>query len=220
LLERLGDWEGGAPPTYSHVTTPNDGPVIAIEQRPTEQVNLLLAVPAVGHDDPDHDTLVLLNAVLGDGMSSRLFQTIREDQGLAYDVSSAATNFHETGSFEIFAGCEPDRVDAVIAAALDELRKLCDAPPTAAEVQRIKDYTRGRFVIGLEDTFSVASWWGSQLALRGHTRTIEEILARLNAVQPEDIQRLAQRLFTTAALRLAAIGPLPPADHFRPLLKV
>lgn len=220
LQARLGDWEGGAPTTWPRAHSPLAGPYVTIEQRATEQVNLCLAFPAVGHADPDHDTVALLNAILGDGMSSRLFQTIREDQGLAYDVSSSTTNFHETGSFEITVGCDPERTDAVLHATLAELRKLCDEPPSAAELQRIKDYTRGRFVIGLEDTFSVAAWWGSQLALRGQTRTVEDILARIASITPADVQRVAQRIFRTEGLRLAAIGPLPPADHFRPMLKI
>lgn len=220
LQTRLGTWQGGAAVACPPAHPPLAGPYITIEQRATEQVNLCLAFPAVGHADPDHDTAALLNAILGDGMSSRLFQSIREEQGLAYDVSSSSTNFHETGSFEITVGCDPERTDAVLLATLAELRKLCAEPPSATELQRIKDYTRGRFVIGLEDTYSVAAWWGSQLALHGQTRTVEDILARIASITPADVQRVAQRIFRTEGLRMAAIGPLPSADHFRPLLKI
>jgi predicted Zn-dependent peptidase len=220
LTARLGDWPAASPRPWLPVSIASDGPRASIDARPTEQVSLCLAVPALGHDDPARDALTLLNALLGDGMSSRLFLSIREDQGLAYDIGSSVTSFYETGTFEIAAGCDPDRVDAVLSAVLTELRRLCDAPPSTTELQRIKDYTRGRFVIGLEDTASMAGWLGGQMALRGEIRSVEDILARLEAVTPDDVQTLAQRLFRTDALRMAAIGPLPPADHFLPLLRV
>ncbi|MBA3825686.1 MAG: insulinase family protein [Ktedonobacterales bacterium] len=220
LTARLGDLPVGEPPAWRPVVTPEQGPYLNITQRPTEQVSLLLAVPALRHDDPDHDTLALLNGMLGEGMSSRLFQTIREEQGLAYDIGSSTTSYYETGFMEIYIGCDPERVDAALYAVLAELRRLTQAPPSAAELQRLKDYTHGRFVIGLEDTYSVAGWLGSQMTLLGKTRTVEEILAGIDAVTPEGVQALAQRLFRTEALRLAAIGPLPPADHFIPMLKI
>jgi predicted Zn-dependent peptidase len=217
---RLGDWSAPPPPLWAPVTVRLDGPRVAIDRRATEQVSLCLAVPALAHDDPDRDALTQLNALLGDGMSSRLFLTIREDQGLAYDIGSSVTSFFDTGVFEVSVGCDPERVDAVIAAVLAELRRLCDQPPTAAELQRIKDYTRGRFVIGLEDTGSVAAWAGIQQTLRGTVRTVEDILADLEAVTPAQVQAVARRLFRTEALRLAAIGTLPDADHFLPLLRM
>ena len=221
LAARLGDLPASVvPPAWRPVTVPGNGPFANIAQRPTEQVSLLLAVPALRHDDPDHDALALLNGMLGEGMSSRLFQSIREEQGLAYDIGSSTTSYYETGFMEIFIGCDPERVDASLYAVLGELRRLCDTPPSDAELQRLKDYTHGRFVIGLEDTYSVAGWLGSQMALLGKTRSVEEILAGTDAVTPQQVQALAQRLFTTSALRLAAIGPLPPADHFLPTLKI
>ncbi len=220
ITARLGDWVAPAPPHWTTTPVQLDGPRVAIDHRPTEQVSLCLAVPALAHDDPAHDALLLLNALLGDGMSSRLFLTIREDRGLAYDIGSSVTSFYDTGVFEVSVGCDPEQVDAVIVAVLAELRRLCDEPPTEAELQRIKDYTRGRFVIGLEDTGSVATWAGIQQILRGTVRTVDDILAGLDAVTPAQVQAVARRLFRTEALRLAAIGTLPDADHFLPLLRV
>ncbi|HKD77385.1 MAG TPA: insulinase family protein, partial [Ktedonobacterales bacterium] len=137
-----------------------------------------------------------------------------------YDIGSAISSFYETGIFEITAGCDPDHVDAVVTGVLAELRRLCDGPPAPEELQRIKDYTRGRFVIGLEDTYSVATWAGNQRALRGAIRPVEEILAQIEQVTPSDLQRVAQRIFRAESLCLAAIGPLPPAEHFTLLLKL
>ncbi len=220
VAERLGDWAAPLAPAFMPISPPLDGPRVAVEKRATEQVSLCIAVPALGQDDPQHDALSLLNAILGDGMSSRLFLSLREEQGLAYDIGSSVSGFRDTGALEIFIGCDPARVDAAISSIMTELRRLCDSAPTEAELQRIKDYSRGRMVIGLEDTYSVAAWGGVQMTLRGEIRTVEELLARLDAVTPADVQAVAQRLFRTEALRLAAIGPLPPADHFLPLLKI
>ena len=220
LDQRLGDWQGPPAPSWQPSTAQNDGPRITIAQRDTEQANVCLAFPGLGHTDPDHDALTLLNAILGDGMSSRLFQSVREERGLAYDISSSTSGFHETGVFEIAAGCDPERVDAVIEAVLGEVRRMRDEPVAEAELQRIKDYTRGRFVIGLEDSYSVATWCGSQLASRGGIRTVEGILERIDRVTIADIQRVARRIFHPEALRMAAIGPLSPAAHFEPLVRL
>jgi len=216
---RLGDWQGPPAPNWEPCVAPTDVPQIQIMHRDTEQASICLAFPSIGHTDTDHDALTLLNAILGDGMSSRLFQSIREDQGLAYDISSSVNAYYETGVFEISAGCDPERADAVVTSIIRELRRLRDEAPADAELQRIKDYTRGRFIIGLEDTYNVATWRGAQLVLRGTIRSIEEIIAAVDAVTPADIQRVAQRLIRPDALRLAAIGPLPPAEHFLPLLQ-
>jgi predicted Zn-dependent peptidase len=216
----FGDWQAAPPPAFAPCTPPLDGPRAAVSRRAIEQANLCLAVPALGYNDPAAPALSLLSALLGEGMSSRLFQTIREDRGLTYDINSSISSFTETGILEITVGCEPERADAVIAGVLDELRRLSDEMPAAAEVRRVKDYFQGKLVIGLEDTLSVAAWRGGQMALRRRLRSFEEIAAEVEAVTPEDIQRVAQRLFRTPALRLAAIGPLPPEDHFLPLLTV
>jgi predicted Zn-dependent peptidase len=220
VRDYLGDWKSQSVPSWTPCPIHTGGPHVVIAQRDTEQTNLCLAFPALGHNDPDRDPLGLLNAILGEGMSSRLFQSIREEQGLAYDVSSSTSSFYETGVFEVAVGCDPDRIDAVIASVLNELRRLRDEPVTDAELQRIKDYWRGRFVIGLEDTYSVASWQGIQQVLNGEILSIDEFLARIDAVTPADIQRVARRVFKRDTLCLAAIGPLPPAEHFKSLLRL
>ncbi len=218
IADLFGDWPAATPPRWTPCVPAGDGPRVAVSRRDTEQATLCLAVPALGHDDPDATALALLNALLGDGMSSRLFQSIREEHGLAYDIGSSVSSFYETGVFEVSAGCDPDRAVSVIGAVLDEVRQACDAPPTAAELSRVKEYFRGRLVIGLEDTYSVASWRAAQMALRGSLRSIETIAAQVDAVTAADIQRVARRLWRADAPRLAAIGPLPPAERFEPLL--
>lgn len=154
-------------------------------------------------------------------MSSRLFQTIREEQGLAYDIGSYFNSYYETGNLVISAGVDPSQTEATIRAILHELRQLCDTPVHADELGRIKAYIRGGMVLGLEGTQQVASWLGSQESLRNTVTDVDDILARIDAVTPQDVQRVAQTCFAPEWRRLAIIGPDDPliAEHFSQLLK-
>jgi predicted Zn-dependent peptidase len=206
--ERLfGDWPAGAPPVWAPCPPPAGVPRVRIERRKTEQTNLCLVAPGLPHADPDSYALTLLNSVLGDGMSSRLFLQVREQQGLAYDVSSAPMSYYDTGSFIIYAGVEPGQTAPALGAILAEMARLKDEPVPDAELQRAKEYTKGRMALRLEETHSVASWLGTQEALRGEVIELDESMRRLDAVTPDDVCRVANTLFHADALRLAVIGP-------------
>ena len=155
-----------------------------------------------------------------DGMSSRLFVEVRERRGLAYDVGSSATGYHDSGTFNIYLGVEPRRVEDALAAVLAELRRMRDEEVSAEELTRGREYTKGRIALGLEDTFSVASWYGGQEALLGRIEPLDDVLAQLDAVTAADIQRVAARLFREEWLRLAIIGPHKSADALRALLRL
>jgi predicted Zn-dependent peptidase len=154
-------------------------------------------------------------------MSSRLFQTIREEQGLAYDIGSYFNSYHETGSLVVSAGVDPSQTEAAVRAIIGELNHLCEDPVPAAELERIKTYVRGSILLGLEGTHQVASWLGSQESLRNKIIDIDEMIAQVDAVTSQDIQRVAQFCFAPAWRRLAIIGPDDPhkAEHFGKLLK-
>ncbi len=154
-------------------------------------------------------------------MSSRLFQTIREEQGLAYDIGSYFNSYAETGNFVVSAGVDPSRVKPAIQAILDELTRIRVTPVPTDELDRIKAYARGSMVLGLEGTHQVASWLGSQESLRGKILDIDEIIAHIDAVNSQDIQRVAQTCFAPQWRRLALIGPYEPmqAELLGKLLK-
>ncbi|MBF6591935.1 MAG: insulinase family protein [Ktedonobacterales bacterium] len=218
-VERLlGDWAPAAVPSWTPCPPPSGPPRIQLERRKTEQSNLLLLTLGLARTDPDHYPLVLLNTILGDSMSSRLFMEVREKRGLAYDVGSSAIGYHETGTFGVSAGVEPARLPEALGAILGELRRMRETPVSAEELTRAREYTKGRLALGLEDTFSVASWLGGQEALLGKIEEVDEVLAKLDAVTVEDIQRTAERLFRDEWLRLAVIGPHRSADDLRKLL--
>ncbi len=149
----------------------------------------------------------MLNAVLGDGMSSRLFQSVREELGLAYDISSGLVDYADAGAMEISAGVDPDALDDALAAILVELARLRDEPIPADELGRAKRYLSGGLELRMDETRHVASWIGGQEALHDRVLTVDEALAEIEAVTADDIQRLAAALVVDEGLRLAAVAP-------------
>ncbi|HEX9038145.1 MAG TPA: pitrilysin family protein [Ktedonobacterales bacterium] len=207
ITERLGDWPDAHAPLWRPCPIPAGAPRVRLETRPTEQTNICLLTPGIGHRDQRHYALTLLNAALGDGMSSRLFVEIRERLGLAYDIGSAPSYYHDTGAFAISAGVEPRRAAPTVAAVTRELRRLRDEPLGPQELTRAKEYTKGRMALRLEDTATVAAWMGGQEIVTGEPLDLDEVMARLDRVTSEEIQALARDLFREEALRLAVIGP-------------
>lgn len=220
VRERLGDWPAASSPPWEPCPIPLGAPRVRLETRPTEQTNLCLLTPGLSHTDQRHYALTLLNAALGDGMSSRLFVEIRERLGLAYDIGSAPSYYHDTGSFSISAGVEPKRAAPTVAAVAHELRRLRDEPLPEAELARAKEYTKGRMALRLEDTSTVAAWMGGQEIVTGEPLELDEVMERLDAVTADDIQRLANILFRTDALRLAIIGPQRSLAEFERALEI
>jgi predicted Zn-dependent peptidase len=214
----LGDWEDRPAPIWTPCLPPSGVPRVRLETRKTEQTNLCLLTLGLARKDPDYYALVILNAILGDSMSSRLFLTVREQQGLAYDISTSPVQFHDTGAYVVYAGVEPRRAHSALEAILGEIAKLRREPVTPAELSRAKEYTKGRMVLGLEDTHSVAWWLGGNEALLGEVRDLDDVLARIDGVTADDVQRLAQSLFQDEWLRLSLIGPHRSAAQFETLL--
>ncbi|WIG58676.1 MAG: M16 family peptidase [Ktedonobacterales bacterium] len=214
VAELLGDWEARDVPRWEPCPPPVDAPRVRLEQRKTEQTNLALYTLGIPHRDRDEYTMPLLNAVLGDGMSSRLFLEVRERQGLAYDVGSSPVSYHDTGVMVVSAGVEPRRARAALKAILAQLRRVRDEAVGEEELRRAKEYTKGRMALRLEDTGSVAHWLGGQEALLGDVRELDETLERIDEVTSDDIQRLARTIFRDEWLRLALIGPHKDAAMF------
>jgi predicted Zn-dependent peptidase len=222
LTEQLfGDWQAGDHAPWMESLPPLDATPIALVKKETEQVNLCLGTLGIAYSSPDYYPFILINAILGDGMSSRLFQNIREEKGLAYDIGSYFNSYYETGNFVVSAGIDPSQVEPSIKAIVSTLTELCEIPVPLDELERIKAYVRGNMVLGLEGTQQVASWLGSQECLRGHVIDVDEMVAHVDAVTPQDIQRIAQTCFAPQWRRLALIGPNDArrAGHFRKLLR-
>ena len=151
-------------------------------KRDTSQAQLCLGVPALHRDHPDSWTLAVLNAVLGDGMSSRLFLSVREELGLAYDVSSGLVDYADAGALEVSAGVDPAGLPAALDAILVELARLRDEPVPEQELGKAKRYLSGGLELRMDDTRHVASWIGGQEALHDRVLTLDEALAAVEAV--------------------------------------
>jgi predicted Zn-dependent peptidase len=196
----------GALPGYAEAPPLPAGPRILTGRRDTSQAQLSLGVPGLRRDHADAWTLALLNVVLGDGMSSRLFQAVREERGLAYDVSSGLVEYADAGVLEISAGVDPDRIPAALEAILAELVRLRDEPVPDDELERAKAYLAGGLELRMDDTRHLASWIGGQEALHDRVLTLDEALTAVAAVSAPAIRRLAEDLFVDDALRLAVVA--------------
>ncbi|MGH2507168.1 MAG: M16 family metallopeptidase [Ktedonobacteraceae bacterium] len=207
IQELFGDWQPGTLSSYNPCLPPLDATPVAIIDKRTEQINLSLATLGISYTSPDYYAFMLANAILGDGMSSRLFQTIREEQGLAYDIGSYFSSYSDTGNFVISGGIDPSQTEAALRAIVSELNMLSETPVASAELARIKAYIRGSMLLGMEGTHQVASWLGGQESLRSNILDIDHMVALVEAVSAQDIQRVAQTCFAPQWRRLAIIGP-------------
>jgi predicted Zn-dependent peptidase len=182
------------------------GPRVMFGKRDTAQAQLAIGLPALRRDHPDSWTLSVLNAILGDGMSSRLFLSVREARGLAYDVSSGLVDYADAGALEISAGVDPDKLPEAIEAILSELARLRDEPVGAKELDKAKRYLSGGLELRMDETRHVASWIGGQEALHDRVLTVDEALEAIGKVDATAVQELAQRLFRDEVLRLAVVA--------------
>lgn len=192
---------------YTPVTVTQDAPRVRIVNRPTEQAHLCLSLPAVSYRDERRYAQSTVDSILSSGMSSRLFQEIREKRGLVYSVFGYFRSYEDVGQGVVYAGCDLDRVHEATGAILGELRKLRDVRVSDEEIIRNRELRKGRLLMGLEDSRSVASWVGSQEATFGEIKTPEEVMDEIDAVSAEDVQALARDLFRDDRLNLVVIGP-------------
>ncbi len=207
LAGALGQLEAKPFRSYDRPAGLATGPRLFLENRDTEQANLCLAVPALAYNDPERDVLTLLDTILGGGASSRLFQEVREERALAYNVYSVARQHADTGALIVNAGVDPARAEECLAAIWAEMARLAEEGVGAEELRRAQEYNKGRLLLRMEDSYGVASWYGGQELLLEEVQEVDQAIGRLMAVQPEDIQRLAARLFRREQVRLAVVGP-------------
>jgi predicted Zn-dependent peptidase len=183
----------------------------ALIRRRTEQTHLLLGAPAMGRLDDRRYAGAVLDAAVGGGMSSRLFQEIREKRGLVYTVGSALSHYAGTGSFSVYAGCAKKRVPEVLRLIRAELDRVAAGGLTADEVARSRGQLRGGLVLGLEDTGSRMSRLGKSELSYGEYQPVREVLARIDAVDEAAVRAVAAEQFSRP-MCLAVVGPYSEAD--------
>jgi len=219
MSEVLDEWAVATLHPPSPAEDRQEEPHLRIEPRDTEQAHLCLAVRGLSIAHPDRFNLDILNVILGEGMSSRLYLEIRERRGLAYDIHSYVDHFLDSGAVTIYAGVDPKRVADTIAVILEELVRLKDEVP-ALELAKAKELTKGRLLLRMEDTRSVAGWMGAQELLTGQIRTVDEVASIIDAITPQDLKRVAAQLLLTEKLNLAIVGPVNGEDSLNNLLKL
>jgi predicted Zn-dependent peptidase len=203
----LADWQPGQPSAFLPAPDNIHDLHVSLVEKRIEQTHLALHVPGLSRFDSDRYVLSLLNVILGEGMSSRLFVEIRERLGLAYAVDSYVSYLSDTGVLGVYAAVAPNQAKAALAAILGELRRL-RAEGLDDQTLRIgKEFLKGRLLMGLEDTMAVAGWFGRQEALGREVLSVEEVLQRVEQITAQDVQRVAARVFRPGGLKLAVVGP-------------
>jgi predicted Zn-dependent peptidase len=197
---------------------PTEAGALRVAYRRLGQGNLCLGMPGLSRTDPDRWALELLGAVLGDGMSSRLFLELRERRSLAYDVSTFAAMYADCGTFGVHAGFEPDAAERVVSAILQQLDRVVNEPIAAHELDRARAYTRGRLELRMEDSAAVTFWLGTGESLLPAILTPDEVIEQLEAVTPDDMLRVARRIARPDLVRLVALGPFRGTRRFAALV--
>ena len=204
----LGDMSGSdagrpAPAEPQHSAEPQ----VRLRRKDSDQANICVGVPSYPLTHPDRYALQLLGTVLGTGMSSRLFLEVRERRGLAYYVYALNSSYTDAGTLVAQAGVDLKRADEAVKVIAEEFRKLADTPVPAAELEKARALAKGRFVLQTESPNGLMLFGLRREVLEGRAAEPEEMLAALDAVTAEDVQRVAKDLLDGSGMRLAVIGP-------------
>jgi predicted Zn-dependent peptidase len=183
-------------------------PRLKIKHKQTDQCHLYLGYPCFSFFDEDKTALSILSAILGGGMSSRLFIEIRERRGLAYYIKAVSDLHHETGYFAARAGVNINKASEAVKVILSEFQKVLDGDIKENEVQKAKDYLKGHVSLDMEDSLEVALWYGRKQLLQGETETPLEVFNKIDKVSLDDVRRVAKRIIVQQKINLAMIGPV------------
>lgn len=217
VSQMLGNWTSEQPKSTYPAYEPKQEKRLSTERRKTEQAHLCLALPGLPLLHPQRFTLDLLNAILGEGMSSRLFTEIRERLGLAYSIHSYVEHYLDSGAVTVYAGVEPKNLKTAIKAILEQFQKLKTTVPES-ELTKAKEFAKGRLLLRLEDSRNVAGWLGGQEILTRRILSPDQLIAIIEAITAEELKELAQKLIIATELRLAVVGPVAKEEPLEKLL--
>jgi len=208
-------FDGGIPKGKPRTKEFQKKPEILIYPKKTDQTHISLGARGYDFSHPDRYAFALLAIILGGGMSSRLWTSVRERQGLAYYVFSSAESCTDSGYFTTQAGIDAKNLEKVIEIILGEYKKIAAQGTSEEELQKVKDHIKGRMIMSLESSSSMANFFADQEILEGKILTPEEKMAKIDAVKIADIQRVAKDIFKNEKLNLALIGPFRKKDEVR-----
>lgn len=206
---------------YEKVVEDQKKPGVLVRDKKTEQVHIALGVRTVPLTHSDHYALSVLAAILGGGMSSRLFHEVREKRGLAYYVRTSSEHYQDVGNLVSTAGLDPKRTEEGISVMVEEYKKIkTTSKPTDSELTKAKEYIKGHMVLELEDSRSVSSFFVHQEILEGKIERPEEIIKKIDKITLKEIVAVADKYLTENTLNLALIGNFKSGQNFENLLKL
>jgi predicted Zn-dependent peptidase len=214
----LGDVPNGAVGQPEPARWSQNAPHVKLHTKQSDQAHIRIGVHSYPLDHPDRYALSLLATVLGGGMSSRLFTEVRERRGLAYYIYGHNMGYTDTGTLYAQGGVDIQRIDDAVSTVVNEFGRMAAEPVEPDELEKARNFSKGRLVLSLEDPKGMIMFGLRNEVLEGKIREPEEVLAGLDAVTLEDIQRVAQDIILEERLNLAAIGPFDDPDRFRKLL--
>jgi predicted Zn-dependent peptidase len=214
----LGNLPEGQVPRYRRWRERRHAPRISMVPEETEQTHLAMAFHAFGRHDERRFALKLLSVMLGENMSSRLFQRLREQHGFCYSVQSGVVTLSDSGALNVTAGLDPAKLERALRMILREFKQMCSRSPSRSELRNAKDYTIGQTELGLESTTNQIMWMGESVLGYGRLQDLNEIERRVMAVTPEDIQAVACYCLDQSRLALAIVGPAPDESRIRACL--
>ena len=214
-LERLPK---GTRPRFQRSPKVPQSPQISSFAHDSEQMHLAMGFHAWGRRDERRFSLKLLSVILGENMSSRLFQKLRERHGFCYSVSSGMLALEDTGALHICAGLDPSKLDRAVRMILKELEALGEKGPTKTEVQMAQDYTIGQTLMGLESTTNQIMWMGESLLGYGHVLCPDTIEQRIRALHRDDLKAVAREVRDGGRLGMAIVGPVKDDSALESLL--
>jgi len=208
LVEQYTSSQGNTSNRIELTDPPSFHSTVVIREKETEQTHLCLALPGLPMGNDDLYCLLILNNLFGGGMSSRLFQTIREERGLAYSVYSYPSSYKNTGMFTIYAGMKPSQTEQVIRLILEEMSRILEHGVEMKEFQRAKEQLKGNYILGLESTSSRMSAIGKSQLLLNKVHSPQEIIQKIESVSIEDLRTVISQVFDFNRLSAAVVGKL------------
>ena len=209
----------GPIPSFAPATDKQTAPSIRLQRKNTAQAQIAFAVRTCSRHDNRRYAVRLLNTILGENMSSRLFQVVREDEGLAYNIHSCVNSFHDTGSFVIYAGVDPDQLRRTVQIIVRELHQIASRPPGAREFRAAKDFLIGHLDLGLEGTENQMIWLGEHLVDYGKAISPAIAKRRLAEVTAGQVQNAAKQFFRADRANLALVSPVGNEREFLTILE-
>jgi predicted Zn-dependent peptidase len=206
--EEIFGWvDGGEAPDFPEASRQMPEQRFIVESRDLAQANIAMGLHTISRHNPERYPLEILNTILGRGMSSRLFKEVREKRGLAYAVGSGISLHHDLGLFGISAGVSPENAPETLKVIVQELRKMADEPVGNDELAKAKEFRVGNFRLSLESPMSLAQRAGEALLTMGEIEPVDEVVAKLEAVTPNDLQKVAGDTFHADNIAVSVVGP-------------